>query len=154
MQEKTYRGIKTFQKLSLDYLHNISAKKDPLFTRLIFNWAKIMNPAIAQNTIVLKLYTDSNQKKCLLLGCHGSHTTLMQMQSGVILEKINLFLGKNYIQKIIFKAIHMPQKNNSVKAEFPLSTEKEKEIENEVDPISDPEIKRILINLGKKINTK
>lgn len=154
MQENAYRGMKTFQKLSLNYLHDISSKKDPLFARLIFNWPKIVHTSVSQNSEIIKLYTDSSQKRCLLLGCNGSHITLMQMKSGVILEKINLFLGKNYIQKIIFKATHIQQKAKTTKKNCSISPEKETEIKKELIKISDPEIKDLLIKLGIQIKNQ
>ncbi len=154
MQETTYKGIKTFQKLSINYLHDISVKKDPLFSRIIFNWSKIVSQPIAQTTQILKLYTDSFQHKCLLVGCHGSQITLMQMKSGFLLEKINLFLGKNYIQKIIFKATDISLKSVQQKRQMVISPEKEKEIESSLSGIEDDDIKRILFSLGKEINNK
>ncbi|MBA4249876.1 MAG: hypothetical protein C0432_05175 [Candidatus Puniceispirillum sp.] len=154
MQETAYKGIKTFQKLSINYLNDLSIKKDPLFSRIIFNWSKIVSQPVAQTTQILKLYTDSSQHKCLLVGCHGSQITLMQMKSGVLLEKINLFLGKKYIQKIIFKAIYIAPQSVQQKKPIVISPEKEKEIESSLCGINDEDIKRILFNLGKEINNK
>lgn len=87
----------------------------------------------------------------LEIATSSAHASLLIMQKGVILEKINHIFGEAWISDIKF--VHTPANapEKPKKPIKPLTEEEKNSLSLMLEEIEDPEIKERLINMGEAL---
>lgn len=131
--------------------------------RIVTNWRDIIGKKMAHQAQPIKLHVRKirqNGKKAakgqtqatLEIATSSANATLLTMQKGVILERINQIFGSEWITDLKFTHIVLDPPQTEDKAEkTPLKQEKAKYLSDLLADIDDPDIKNSLESLGKAL---
>lgn len=89
----------------------------------------------------------------LEIATSSSHASLLIMQKGVLLEKINHIFGEDWVTdiKFVHSTIDAPQK--PAKETKPLTTEEKSSLSHMLENVTDPEIRQRLEAMGAALLT-
>ncbi len=122
--------------------------------RIVTHWKDIMGEKMAAYAQPLKIHYRKPRRKgdkaeaTLEIAASSAHSSLLIMQKGVLLEKINHIFGERWITDIKF--VHAPVKApEKQKKQIPPLTEEEKNsLSHMLETVEDPEIRKSLQNMG------
>ena len=125
--------------------------------RVVTHWEDIMGEKMAQVAQPLKLHYRKAKRKgdkptaTLDVAVSSAQASLLIMQKGVLLEKINHVFGEQWITdiKFVHNPISMPEKPQ--KTEKILSNEKKDVLSSILDVVEDAEIKARLKTMGRAV---
>ena len=151
--------IKGFQKIDLAIgkaTKEICQKKGFLFVKILIDWHKIIPTKYDGHCKALKI-NHYKGKNTLLVAVYNS-ALLMEMQYAEpqLLDKLRLYLGQNYIDKI--KLLHQPQPAIKPTPEptptIELSPTAQAQLSNQLADINDENIKNSLQRLAIRLSNK
>jgi hypothetical protein len=148
--------VKSFISLATygaEILQPILQKHDTLTAKIISNWKFIMGNEYFDDVTPLKITSYSKNKKKInilhVLVTDSNKSTFLQYYCPIMLEKIAIYTGKNYIQEI--RIIQNPLFKDSIellkKPTYPENMEK-----FDLSEIQDEEIKSILTEIALYIH--
>ncbi len=125
--------------------------------RVVTHWEDIMGEKMAQVAQPLKIHYRKAHRKgdkptaTLDIAVSSSQASLLIMQKGVLLEKINHVFGEQWITdiKFVHNSANMPLKEAKVKKI--LSEDKKTVLSNMLDVVEDAEIKERLAKMGRGV---
>lgn len=140
------------------------ARKYIALGRIVTHWPDIIGEDMAQRAQPMKIHyrkaaADKDGKKpkaaksaaTLEIGATSADCAVLQMQKGVILERINQVFGDAWVADIKFTHV-APDKKPAPKArKKPLNEEEQKYLAEMLEEVADPDIKQRLDRLGKAI---
>ncbi|MCI5060454.1 MAG: DciA family protein [Alphaproteobacteria bacterium] len=131
--------------------------------RIVTHWQDIMGEKMARHAQPHKINYRKAKRKgdkpsaTLEIACSSAHASLLMMQKGVLLEKINFIFGEEWITdiKFIHKAANTlndqkPKNTNQTKA---LTLEEKNRLSQLLDKVSDNELKEKLSRMGQALIT-
>lgn len=142
----------------------VFGKKSTLYSQIILNWTKIVGQSIASYSLPLglkfKRTADKKHNSAILnIGVNSARAQDILMQKGLLIEKLNQFMGFSAIEDIqithLSQNVLSAEKSQHTKnAQSVLSKSKKQEIHTHITPIKDHELKTALENLGNAIYTR
>lgn len=125
--------------------------------RVVTHWEDIMGEKMAQVAQPLKIRYRKPKRKgdkaeaTLEVAVSSAQASLLIMQKGILLEKINHIFGEQWITDIKF--IHNPAniEFKAPKAEKILPEDKKTVLKHMLDVVEDAEIKERLARMGKSV---
>lgn len=122
--------------------------------RIVTHWQDIMGEKMASYAQPLKIHYRKPHRKgdkaqaTLEIAASSAHASLLIMQKGVLLEKINHIFGEQWITDIKF--VHVPANvpEKQKKAVNPLTEEEKNSLSLMLEKVEDPEIKKRLEAMG------
>jgi hypothetical protein len=136
------------------------ARKYIALGRIVTHWPDIIGADMATRTQPMKIHyrkakTDKDGKKekaraTLEIGASSADCAVLQMQKGLILERINQVFGDAWVEDIKFAHIAPPAKSVAKsRKKAPLNEEDQKYLAEILEEVTDPDIKQRLSSLGK-----
>jgi len=122
--------------------------------KIITHWKQIVGERFAQLALPEKIIFPKGKKGegTLHLSVTSSSSLLVHYAQGLILEHINTFFGYKAISKLHMNHGFIPPKIEPGKAAPPpLSQEEKKWLDQQIQVITDPDLRSSLENLGKSI---
>lgn len=125
--------------------------------RIVTHWKDIMGDKMADYAQPLKIHYRKPKRKgdkaqsTLEIACSSSHASLLIMQKGVLLEKINHIFGEQWITdiKFVHAPANAPQKVKPAKK--PLTEDEKISLSHMLKGVEDPEIKKRLEAMGSAL---
>jgi len=122
--------------------------------RIVTHWQDIMGEKMAAYAQPLKIHYRKPHRKgdkaeaTLEIAASSAHSSLLIMQKGVLLEKINHIFGDQWITDIKF--VHAPANapEKQKKAPKPLTEEEKNSLSLMLEQVDDPEIRKSLESMG------
>ena len=122
--------------------------------RIVTHWKEIMGEKMASYAQPLKIHYRKPKRKgdkaeaTLEIATSSSHASLLIMQKGVLLEKINHIFGDNWVTDIKF--VHTPANapEKVQKQTKPLTIEEKNSLSHMLENIDDPAMKERLEKMG------
>lgn len=123
--------------------------------RIVTHWRDIMGEKMASYAQPLKIHYRKPKRKgdkpqaTLEIAASSSHASLLIMQKGVLLEKINHIFGEQWISdiKFVHAPAHAPEKAKKVTK--PLTVEEKNSLSQLLETVDDPELRARLATLGE-----
>lgn len=125
--------------------------------RIVTHWKDIMGEKMAAYAQPLKIHYRKPRRKgdkpeaTLEIAASSAHSSLLIMQKGVLLEKINHIFGEQWITdiKFVHAPANLPEKQ---KKQFqPLTEDEKNSLSHMLEMVDDPEIKKRLENMGSAL---
>lgn len=139
----------------------IFSRKYIALGRIVTHWEDIIGKDMAEIAQPLKIHYRSTAKNggkrkkgeaTLDIAASSADSVLLNMQKGVILERINQVFGDSWITDIRFVHVTPEKKTKMVRRPPPpLNDENKKYIAQTLEEIEDPDIKRRLESLGRAL---
>ena len=125
--------------------------------RIVTHWKEIMGEKMAAYAQPLKIHYRKPRRKgdkpeaTLEIAASSSHSSLLIMQKGVLLEKINHIFGEQWITdiKFVHAPANVPEKQK--KHSKPLTADEKNSLSLMLEMVDDPEIKKRLENMGSAL---
>ncbi len=123
--------------------------------RIVTHWKEIMGEEMANYAQPLKIHYRKAHRKgdkprtTLDIAVSSAHASVLVMQKGVLLEKINHIFGESWVGDIRFVHTPTPYKEKSKKQTKSLTIEEKNSLSHMLDMVEDPAIKEKLENMGK-----
>lgn len=122
--------------------------------KLLARWEDIMGKQMASQAQPLKIRYRKPKKKgdrpeaTLDVATSSAHASLLTMQKGMLLEKINYIFGEALVTDIRF--VHTPAnlEETNFKKSKPLSPDEENTLSQMLEGIEDEDIRERLLNMG------
>ncbi len=123
--------------------------------RIVTQWDNIVGEKMANAAQPVKIHVRKPKSKnakpevTLEIAASSADCTLLQMQKDLILQRINLIFGDQWVTDIKFSHVsrsHKPPKSRRKKTK--ISAEKETALEELLEKIEDPDIKERLKAMG------
>lgn len=123
--------------------------------RIVTHWKDIMGDKMASYAQPLKIHYRKPKRKgdkptaTLEIAASSAHSSLLIMQKGVLLEKINHIFGEQWISDIKF--VHAPANAKTEKPKkktIPLSIDEKNSLSHMLEMVEDPAIKERLEKMG------
>jgi len=138
------------------------ARKHVSLGRIISQWSDIVGEEMAFKAQPVKIHYQKGMKNGARLDIAASeaNATLLQMQVGVILERINHLFGDRWIRAVRFVCVPVNQdhqlrnfqhKKRKALKNAPLSEDEENFLSKALEEIQDNDIKAKLRRLGQAI---
>jgi hypothetical protein len=123
--------------------------------RIVTHWKDIMGDKMALYAQPLKIHYRKPKRKgdkptaTLEIAASSSHSSLLIMQKGVLLEKINHIFGEQWITDI--KLVHTPTNTPEKvkKRTKPLTTDEKNSLSHMLETVEDDDIKKRLMTMGE-----
>ena len=122
--------------------------------RIVTHWRDIMGEKMADYAQPLKIHyrkaknKNEKPKATLEIAASSAHASLLIMQKGVLLEKINHIFGEQWISDIKFSHVPANVPIKQKKASTHLTEEEKNSLSLLLEQVDDPEIKARLENMG------
>ena len=125
--------------------------------RIVTHWKEIMGEKMAEYAQPLKIHYRKPKKKgdkptaTLEIAASSAHASLLIMQKGLLLEKINHIFGEQWVSDIKF--VHVPA-NKGIKIEkpkAPLTDDEKKSLSDMLEMVEDPAIRERLERMGASL---
>lgn len=125
--------------------------------RIVTHWKDIMGERMAAQAQPLKIHYRKPKRKgdkpeaTLEVATTSANASLLIMQKGVLLEKINHIFGEQWVTDIKF--VHTPANeiNKPRKQTKPLTEEEKNTLSLMLKEIDDPDLKQRLENMGSAL---
>lgn len=125
--------------------------------KIVTQWREIMGDKMAVHAQPLKIHYRKPKRKgdkataTLDIAASSSQASLLIMQKGVLLEKINHIFGEALVTDIRFVHQTLPSKERPIKKTKPLTAEEKNTLSNMLDKIEDSELKERLDSMGEAL---
>lgn len=127
--------------------------------RVVSNWPDIIGQDMAARAQPLKIHyrkvpgdkSDKKRLATLEIGATSADCVVLQMQKGLILERINRVFGENWITDIKLTHIAPEKKLVAPRKKRPLDPAQQKYLAEVLEEVTDPDIKQRLNGLGKAL---
>lgn len=125
--------------------------------RIVTRWEDIVGPKLAQLAQPQKIRYRKARKKgdkphaVLEIATSSANASLLIMQKGMLLEKINYIFGDDWITDIKFVHYAANQTPTPQKKTKSLTEDEKKRLSQMLDDIEDPDIKEKLMNMGQSL---
>ncbi len=140
----------------------VLARRTGMTLDLIKAWPQLVSEEFAKTTRPEKIdwprrahEDDPFEPATLVVACESASALFFQHEQGPILERVNVFFGFQAIKRM--RIVQKPVLQNDGKKKAPakiLSEEEKLRLQTLVEDIDDPELKKILENLGAGILSK
>lgn len=156
--DKTTDGLLSLSGTLLPLAQKLLGNKGFIEVDILTQWEKIVGTELARYSFPQKIEFGREKNNGILHLCvpSGAFALELQHKSKLIIDKINTYFGYNAVSKI--KIIQnqglIPEQPASFTPPPPtinLTAEQEKEIKELTKDISNPDLKNILIKLGKNV---
>jgi hypothetical protein len=137
------------------------ARKYIALGRIVTHWPDIIGADMAGRAQPMKIHYrkatgETNGKKnkpkaTLEIGATSADCVVLQMQKGVILERINQVFGEAWVSDLKFTHVAPDKKAPQKRRKQPLNEEDRKYLTEMLEEVTDPDIKQRLDGLGKAI---
>lgn len=137
------------------------ARKYIALGRIVTHWPDIIGADMAGRAQPMKIHyrkgaADKDGKKTkpaatLEIGATSADCAVLQMQKGVILERINQVFGDAWVADLKFTHVAPDKKPPPKARKKPLNEEEQKYLAEILEEVADPDIKQRLDRLGKAI---
>ncbi len=137
------------------------ARKYIALGRIVTHWPDIIGDDMAARAQPMKIHyrkaaPDKDGKKgksaaTLEIGATSADCAVLQMQKGVILERINQVFGDAWVADLKFTHVAPDKKPPAKPRKRPLNEEEQKYLAEMLEEVTDPDIKQRLDRLGKAI---
>lgn len=125
--------------------------------RIVTHWKDIMGDKMVAYAQPLKIHYRKPKRKgdkplaTLEIAASSSHSSLLIMQKGVLLEKINHIFGEQWITDIKF--VHVPSNTPEKvkKRTKPLTTDEKNSLSHMLEMVEDEDIKQRLMAMGEAL---
>lgn len=123
--------------------------------RIVTHWRDIMGEKMAAYAQPLKIHYRKPKRKgdkpeaTLEIAASSAHASLLIMQKGVLLEKINHIFGERWVTDIKF--VHAPANapEKPSKVTKPLTEAEKNSLSQMLETVDDPELRARLATLGE-----
>lgn len=137
------------------------ARKYIALGRIVTHWPDIIGADMAARAQPMKIHyrkasgeKDAKKAKStatLEIGATSADCAVLQMQKGVILERINQVFGDAWVADLKFTHVAPDKKPPPKARKKPLNEEEQKYLAEMLEEVADPDIKQRLDRLGKAI---
>lgn len=125
--------------------------------RIVTHWKDIMGEKMADYAQPLKIHYRKPKKKgdrpvaTLEIAASSSHASLLIMQKGLLLERMNRIFGEEWISDIKF--VHTPANKivKPTKTKAPLTEDEKKSLSDMLEMVEDPAMRERLQNMGASL---
>ncbi|MEM6811882.1 MAG: DciA family protein [Pseudomonadota bacterium] len=150
---------------ALKLISNSTAKvTDKVFQRkfialgkILTRWEDIMGPKLSKQAQPSKIRYRKPRRKgdkpqaILEISTSSANASLLIMQKGMLIEKINYLFGEDWITDIKFNHLASNESHTVKKQTNPLTEEEKNSLSQLLNDIKDPEIKERLLNMGTSL---
>ena len=127
--------------------------------RIVTRWQDIMGEKMAEHAQPLKIHYRKAKRQgekpsaTLEIATSSSHASLLIMQKGLLLERINQIFGEQWVTDIKFSHVpaNVPQK--PLKKTKTLTAEEKNSLSHMVENIEDEDLKQRLLSMGESLLT-
>ncbi len=138
---------KLVRPLSKKYGSNVSD--------LAHNWADIIGAKFGRLSKPVK-FTGSAKGRRLIISAPGPAATLMSASKTQLLDKLNSFLGPDYVKDLYFIQSRKKASQSDFKSvpKRGLSSKEREALQNGLERVVNPELKAALEKLGRHVSSK
>jgi hypothetical protein len=139
----------------LSHLEKKFAGQDLGIHGLSLRWSEIVGATLGRICEPVKIVR-AKSSQILEIRVSGAYAALLQHQTGVLLDRIHLYLGRKEIEKLRFVQGPLSQKQNDPvnPRHRPLSATEEMALKQSVEHILDEKLQKTLLNLGRCVLQK
>ncbi len=125
--------------------------------RIVTHWKDIMGEKMADYAQPQKIHYRKPKKKgdkptsTLEIATSSAHASLLIMQKGLLLERINQIFGEQWITDIKFTHVPANKTTKSAKPKAPLSADEKKSLSDMLEMVEDPTMRERLENMGASL---
>jgi hypothetical protein len=121
--------------------------------KIITNWAQIVGERFADLALPERITFPKGKKGegTLYLSVTSASSLFIHYSQGIILEHVNRFFGYKAISKLQMSHGFTPPKVEAEKVSLPLSHEDKEWVEQQMQGITDPDLRATLERLGESI---
>lgn len=137
------------------------ARKYIALGRIVTHWPDIIGADMAGRAQPMKIHyrkaagekdgKKAKAKATLEIGATSADCAILQMQKGVILERINQVFGEAWVADIKFTHVAPEKAAPRKRRKQPINEEEQKYLAEMLEEVTDPDIKQRLNGLGQAI---
>lgn len=127
--------------------------------RIVTHWKDIMGEKMAVHAQPLKIHYRKAKRQgekptaTLEIATSSAHASLLIMQKGLLLERINQIFGEQWVTDIKFSHVPANAPSKPQKATKTLTKEEKNSLSHMVENIEDENLKQRLLSMGESLLT-
>ncbi|HEC00082.1 MAG TPA: DUF721 domain-containing protein [Sphingomonadales bacterium] len=121
---------------------------------IISRWPDIVGPALADCSLPERLTFPRDEKRggSLYIRLQGSMAPEVQHFESVIIERINGYYGYQAVDRLVYRHGPVPIHRRKTQRAMPkLTDSQQKELEQQLEGVTNPELYKALYNLGREV---